>query len=88
MKRKWSSDKNNFLLEEKDFDLFQQLPSEVKMTIYTEFMFKKFIFRFRRFFDFYKYGEFERKEEPDRTLKKTRLIDIFQRGVNKVIDNN
>jgi hypothetical protein len=58
------------------------------MTIYTEFMFKKFIFRFRRFFDFYKDREYIRKDEPDRSLKKTRLIEIFQRAVNKVKENN
>ena len=31
--------------------LYDQLPAECQMTIYTEFLFKEFLFKFRRFFN-------------------------------------
>ena len=51
IKRKWQLDKNNFLLCEKDQSMFEQLPQDVKTTIYSDFMFKTFLFKFRRFFN-------------------------------------
>lgn len=43
LKQKWSHDKTNFLVEEQDYDLFSQLPQEVKNMIFTEFVFKDFV---------------------------------------------
>ena len=51
MNLKWKDDKNNFLLEDDDVKLFNKLPQQLKTTIYTQFMFRDFLFKFRRFFD-------------------------------------
>lgn len=48
---KWKYDKNNFLLTESDIKTFNKLPLQIKTAIYTQFMFKGFLFKFRRFFD-------------------------------------
>ena len=52
MTRKWSNDHNNFLMEDEDQMLFYQLPSEVQTKLFTEFMFSRFLWKFRRFFHF------------------------------------
>ena len=49
---KWINDKNNFLITEEDQYLFSQLPPSCKKEIYTSFLFKEFLFKFRRFFSF------------------------------------
>lgn len=49
---KWINDKNNYLITEEDRYLFSQLPPSCKIEIYTNFLFKEFLFKFRRFFSF------------------------------------
>ena len=46
--------------------MFEQLPQEVRTTIYSEFMFKNFLFKFRRFFNF-------RKDDSHKYLDKDQL---------------
>ena len=52
MKVKWNGDKNNFLLTAEDCMLLEQLPTKVRISIYTDFLFKEFLWSFRRFFNF------------------------------------
>jgi len=49
---KWQNDRNNFLLEEKDKQIFSQLPGVCQRQIYTDFLFQEFLYKFRRFFSF------------------------------------
>ena len=50
MDYKWNNDKNNFLLTEEDKGLLAQLPDTVVTNIYTDFLYKDFLFKFRRLF--------------------------------------
>lgn len=52
MSFQWLNNRNNFLRDSKDLELFKQLPSELQTRIYTDFVFNEFIFKFRRFFSF------------------------------------
>jgi hypothetical protein len=51
MEIKWYSDKNNFLLTEDDQSLLNQLPDTCITNIYIDFLYKDFLFKFRRFFN-------------------------------------
>ena len=51
---KYNNDRNNFLTTKEDYDLFGQLPFETKVTLYTEFLFKNFLWKFRRLLSFKK----------------------------------
>ena len=50
MDHKWNYDKNNFLLTNEDKNLLAQLPDTVVTNIYTDFLYKDFLFKFRRLF--------------------------------------
>ena len=50
MKNKWKNDKNNFLITHEDKMLMSQLPSSCQTEIYTQFIFRNFLWKFRRFF--------------------------------------
>ena len=50
MDYKWNNDKNNFLLTDEDKGLLAQLPDTVVTNIYTDFLYKDFLFKFRRLF--------------------------------------
>ena len=52
MNLKWKNDKNSFLKTEQDQNLLDQLPDSSKIMLYTDFIFKDFIWKFRRFFRF------------------------------------
>ena len=52
MNYKWVHDRNNFLLLQKDSEIFSQLPSDCQRMLYTDFIFQEFIYKFRRFFSF------------------------------------
>ena len=49
-----SDDKNKFLETEEDLSHFDQLPSHTKAQIFTHFLFKDFLWKFRRLFYFRK----------------------------------
>ena len=50
---KWRNDKNNFLMSDSDKMLLAQLPDEVIIEIYKNFLYKDFLFKFRRMFNLY-----------------------------------
>ena len=52
MNFKWINDRNNFLLADQDRAIFGQLPRHCQRKIYTDFIFKEFLYKFRRFFSF------------------------------------
>ena len=55
---KWTMDKNMAFKDEQDITIFEQLPEEVRQMIYQEFMFKEFLWTYRRTFTFpNKYNE-------------------------------
>lgn len=49
---KWMNDRNNFLVDEQDKKIFNQMPIDCQRQIYTDFIFQEFLFKFRRFFSF------------------------------------
>ena len=48
---KWSNDKNNFLMTDQDKMLLAQLPDDCVIEIYKNFLYKDFLFKFRRLFN-------------------------------------
>ena len=56
MGEKWSCDKNNFLITDHDQMLLDQLPFQSQTQIYTKFLFRDFLWKFRRLFNFKKFG--------------------------------
>ena len=50
MAYRWENHKNNFLVTYNDQMLLAQLPATVQIQLYTEFVFKDFLWKFRRFF--------------------------------------
>lgn len=48
---KWKMDKNN-AVGEQDLAMLQQLPQEVQMRIFTDFLFKDFLIKYKKFFIF------------------------------------
>mgnify|MGYP002630702022 CR=1 FL=1 len=48
---KWAMDKNN-AVGEQDLDMLQQLPQEVQVRIFTDFLFMKFLSKYKKFFVF------------------------------------
>ena len=52
MNYKWSNDKNCFLVTDEDKMMLEQLPDSCKIDLYTNFIFKDFLFKFRRFLSF------------------------------------
>ena len=48
----WSNNRTNFLLDESDLDLFDQLHHETQLAIFRKFIFNEFLYKFRRFFQF------------------------------------
>ena len=51
MKDKWRNDKNNFIINIEDQNLLSQLPGSCQTEIYTKFIFRNFLWKFRRFFN-------------------------------------
>lgn len=49
---RWINDKNQAVSTDEDQKLLDQLPTAVQRQIYSDFLFKKFIKHFRKFFDF------------------------------------
>lgn len=49
---RWINDKNQAVSCETDIKLLEQLPTDVKRKIYSDFLFKTFIQNFKKFFDF------------------------------------
>jgi len=49
---RWINDKNQAVSCETDIKLLEQLPTDVKRKIYSDFLFKTFIYNFKKFFDF------------------------------------
>jgi len=47
---RWSSNKNNAVSTQQDIDLLEQLPFIVQFKIFSEFLFKHFLFTYRDFF--------------------------------------
>lgn len=58
LKGKWENGKTNFLQEESDKYFMEQLPNEVALKIYTDFVYRKFLIVFRRFFSIYKQNQY------------------------------
>lgn len=54
MKQKWSLDKNNFIITDRDKLMLNQLPAHCQTMIYTDFLFKEFLSKFSLFFNFKK----------------------------------
>ena len=52
MNDKWAYDKNNFIITENDQSLLDQLPENCQTQIYKDFLFRDFLDKFRRFFNF------------------------------------
>ena len=52
MDDKWAYDKNNFLITKNDQSLLDQLPSNCQTQIYKDYLFRDFLQKFRRFFNF------------------------------------
>ena len=48
----WQNNRNNFLMTETDQRLFDQLYPSTKLAVYKDFIFKGFLYQFRRFFYF------------------------------------
>ena len=48
----WRNNRLNFLLAEEDRAMFSQLETSLQVRILTDFIFRDFLFRFRRFFQF------------------------------------
>ena len=44
------NDKNNFIISEEDQMLLEQLPDMCKKDLYTKFLFKDFLYKFKRLF--------------------------------------
>lgn len=58
MNFRWENDKNTFLGNPEDEKIFNSLSIEVQNEIYTRFVFKKFLGKFKAFFRFSKrYGD-------------------------------
>lgn len=51
---KWKHDKNQFVVTREDQQVYEQLPREVVLKIYRDFVFKDFLLHFRRYFNFRK----------------------------------
>lgn len=49
---KWKQDRNNSIMTETDKYLFDQLPSEVQLSIFKKFLFRDYLMQFRRLFSF------------------------------------
>ena len=49
---RWNNDRNLAVSTEEDYDLFKELPIEVKLRIYTDFLFNSFIKTFKKFLQF------------------------------------
>ena len=47
---KWSNDKNTALAHEKDRAIFEQLPHDVQRKIYSDFIFRDFYNKHKKFF--------------------------------------
>jgi hypothetical protein len=47
-------DKTNFLSTDEDYSIFNQLPDRTKADIFTDFLFRDFLWKFRRLFYFRK----------------------------------
>jgi hypothetical protein len=54
LNEKWNNDKNNFLTTAHDNYLLNQLPVDCQINLYTKFLFKDFLWKFRRLFSFVK----------------------------------
>ena len=52
MNFKWKNNLNNFLTNPKDIQIFNDLPQEIQQKIYTDFIFREFLYKFNRFFSF------------------------------------
>lgn len=52
MNHNWENDKNNFQKSKTDLMLLAQLPDSCKIALYTDFIFKDFLWKFRRIFRF------------------------------------
>ena len=50
MSHRWKNDKNGFLVSDNDRSLLAQLPDRVQIQLYTDFIFKDYLWKFRRFF--------------------------------------
>lgn len=48
----WVNNRNNFVISEEDLKIYSQLPRDCQLDIYRNFLFKEFLFKFRRFFSF------------------------------------
>lgn len=48
----WQNNRNNFLVSETDQRLFDQLYSNTQLAVFKDFIFKEFLYLFRRFFWF------------------------------------
>lgn len=51
---KWQNDKNQAFQEKQDMDLLDQLPYDVRIQIYNQYLFKKFLVAFSKVFCFAK----------------------------------
>jgi hypothetical protein len=49
---KWMQDKNLAFSTKEDIDLLEQLPESVQVKIYSDFLFHRFLYKYKRFFTF------------------------------------
>lgn len=82
---RWLNNRNNFLLDAKDHDMFKQLPIECQTKIYTDFIFREFLNKFRRFFTFpvtlFENMDIDVETNAKKNAeKKTRNISIMKEG--------
>lgn len=72
----WLNNRNNFLLDETDLKLFDQLHHKTQLAIFREFIFNEFLYKFRRFFYF----------RIELTYPKYKSMPASDYGVNKLMN--
>lgn len=48
----WGNNRNNFLMSDAEKIIFGQLSRDCQLDLYRDFLFKDYLFKFRRFFNF------------------------------------
>lgn len=51
-KFKWSFDKNNAIAPEEYVKMLDQLPIEIQLNLISDYLYKDFVFQFKRLFEF------------------------------------
>lgn len=49
---KWENDKNSAVFTPEDIAMMDQTPDEIKCQIYSCFLYRRFLYKYRRFFSF------------------------------------